>query len=222
MGKTRQHCNHWRANNFSTAITTMRNNSQAFTKDVTGLQTKLNALNANKITLKVDVDKAKTALKEAEQQFKKTGDAADQMNLELAHSNYENARRNLSLVSTNARQAEKDILNLTSSMSKADNRAGTMSSVGSNSIMSRLGASGAAAYLGGIAGNAANAFVGSAYGSDAGTYFGSALTGAGMGAAIGTAIAPGIGTAIAPGIGTAIGAVLGGLTGLIDGAIKCL
>jgi predicted nucleic acid-binding Zn-ribbon protein len=45
--------------NFSTAITTMRNANQAFNKDLTGLQTKLDALNKTKITLKVDVDKAK-------------------------------------------------------------------------------------------------------------------------------------------------------------------
>jgi predicted nucleic acid-binding Zn-ribbon protein len=111
--------------NFSQAITTMRNANQAFNKDLTGLTSKLDALNKNKITLKIDADKARQALKEAEKQFAATGDAADKLKLEMANADYENARRNLSLVSQNAKQAEKDILSLTNTTSKAENRAGS-------------------------------------------------------------------------------------------------
>ena len=125
--------------NFTQAITTMRNANQSFNKDLTGLQSKLDALNKNKITLKVETDKAKTALKEAERQFAATGDAADKMNMELANANYETARRNLDLVSKNARRAEKDILSLTGAVSKAENKAGN----GTKTLISSLAAAGA-------------------------------------------------------------------------------
>ena len=77
--------------NFTQAITTMRNANMAFNKDLTGLQSKLDALNKNKITLKVETDKAKSALKEAEKQFIATGSAADKMKMELAHADHESA-----------------------------------------------------------------------------------------------------------------------------------
>lgn len=51
--------------NFSPALTTMKNANNSFKKDVTELQSKLNLLNKNKITLKVDAEKSNTSLKEA-------------------------------------------------------------------------------------------------------------------------------------------------------------
>lgn len=198
--------------NFSQAITTMKNSNQSFNKDLTGLQTKLNELNRTKILLKVDTDKAKTALKEAEKQFEKTGDAADKLNLELANSNYENARRNLSLVSDNAKQAEKDIKSLTNAVSKSENKASKSSSSSSSStsgILNSLAASGATALIGNTISDVASTYVSSAFGSETGTLISSTLSSAATGAAIGTAIAPGI--------GTAIGALGGALLGYVQG-----
>ncbi|WP_024833836.1 tape measure protein [Ruminiclostridium josui] len=196
--------------NYTQAITTMKNANQAFNKDLTGLNSKLDALNKNKITLKVDVSKAKKELSEAEKQFAKTGEAADKLNLELANAKYENARRNLSLVSDNAKQAEKDIRSLTNAVSKNENRASAsrnQSTMGS--VLGTIAASGAASLIGDTIGGITSTYVSSAYGSEASTIFNSALSTAGMGAAIGTAIAPGI--------GTAVGAALGGIIGVIQG-----
>jgi len=109
--------------NFSTAIKTMRNANTAFRKDMEDTQRKLDALNNTKAVLKVDTKKAQDALKEAEKQFAKTGDAADELKLQMANADYENARRNLGMVSKEARQAEKDMQNLGSTMSKTENRA---------------------------------------------------------------------------------------------------
>jgi tape measure domain len=198
--------------NFTQAITTMRNANQSFNKDLTGLQLKLNELNRTKSTLKVDTDKAKTALREAEKQFVKTGEAADKLKLELANANYENARRNLSLVSDNARQAEKDIKNLTNAVSKSENRASSKGASSGSSIVGSLAASGAAALVGNTLSGVATTLIGSAYGSEAGMMSSSAISTAGMGVAIGTAIAPGI--------GTAVGAALGGLVGLVQGQMQ--
>jgi tape measure domain-containing protein len=199
--------------NFSQSIATMRNANQSFNKDLTGLQTKLNELNRTKAILKVDTDKAKSSLKDAEKQFAKTGEAADKLNLELSNANYENARRNLSLVSGNAKQAEKDILNLTGAISKSENRAGRSgSSGGTSGLLSGIATSGAVGMVGNILSDLATTGVGSAYGGEASILASSALSSGAMGAAIGTAIAPGI--------GTAVGALSGALLGYIQGQNK--
>ena len=58
--------------NFTQAITTMRNANQSFNKDLEGLSSKLKALNDTKITLKADTDKARQALREAQKAFEST------------------------------------------------------------------------------------------------------------------------------------------------------
>lgn len=194
--------------NFTSAIQAMRNANQMFQKDIGGLQAKLDALNKTKINLKVDVDKAKKELKDAEKQFLKTGEATDKLRLEMAHANYENARRNLSLVSEGAKQAERDIKNLTNALSKAENRA-TTSTKGIGNMLSVLGASGAASMVGNVLGDMAKTYVSSAFGREISTIFSNALSSAGMGAAIGTTIAPGIGTVIGGTLGAAAGVVQG-------------
>lgn len=196
--------------NYSQAITTMKNANQSFNKDLTGLQSKLDALNKNKITLKMDTDKAKTALKDAEKQFTATGAAADKLNLELANADYENARRNLDLVSKNARQAEKDILSLTGAVSKSENKAGSKNNV--NGLVSSLAAAGAIKLLGDTAVNIAGGVVGSAFGSGGSSIFQNLIGGMTSGAAVGSMIG-------GPGIGTAIGAAAGAGLGVINGAV---
>lgn len=199
--------------NFSTVINSMKNVNNAFNKDLTGLSNKLDALNKNKISIKIDTDKAKNNLKDAEKQFLKTGNAADKLNLELANMEYDTARRNLNLVSQNAKQAEKDILSLTNAVSKADNKAG--SSLGSGlsgdntSTISKLASAGLTKMVGDALANTANTLTSSAFGSEVGTMFSSVLGSAATGAAIGTLAGP---------IGTAVGGVVGGIVGAINGA----
>lgn len=199
--------------NFSTAINSMKNANNAFNKDLTGLSNKLDTLNKKKLSIKIETDKAKNSLKEAEKQFLKTGDAADKLNLELANMEYENAKRNLSLISQNAKQAEKDILNLTNAVSKADNKAGSSfgsSSSGDNtSTISKLASAGLVKMVGDALANTANTLTSSAFGSEVGTMFSSVIGSAATGAAIGS---------IVPGIGTAVGGVVGGIVGAINGA----
>lgn len=199
--------------NFSTAINSMKNANNAFNKDLTGLSNKLDTLNKKKLSIKIETDKAKNSLKEAEKQFLKTGDAADKLNLELANMEYENAKRNLSLISQNAKQAEKDILNLTNAVSKADNKAGSSFGSGSSgdntSTISKLASAGLVKMVGDALANTANTLTSSAFGSEVGTMFSSVLGSAATGAAIGS---------IVPGIGTAVGGVVGGIVGAINGA----
>lgn len=198
--------------NFSDAITTMRNSNQAFNKDLTGTMEKLNALNKNKITLKVDTDKARDALKDTEKQYKATGSAADKLKMEMASANYDNAKRNLDLVSKNAKEAEKNILNMTDAVEKSDNRASKVSgSSGISGAMSKLAGAGLTKMLGDSASGAAQAYITSALGSETGNAVNSVLSGVTSGAAIGSII---------PGVGTAIGAAVGGVSGAITAAAK--
>ncbi|MFR9189838.1 MAG: hypothetical protein ACLVL7_06040 [Anaerotruncus massiliensis (ex Togo et al. 2019)] len=62
--------------NFTQAVTTMRNANQAFNKDLEGLSGKLNSLNKTKVTLQIDADKAKRELKEAQKAFADMNDEA--------------------------------------------------------------------------------------------------------------------------------------------------
>ncbi|MDF2984730.1 MAG: phage tape measure protein [Eubacterium sp.] len=192
--------------NYSQVISTMRNANQVFTKDLAELTSKLDAISKKKHTLNFDVSKAKGALKEAEKQFQATGAAADKLKLEMANAKYDNARRNLDLVSKNARQAEKDIRSLEQTTSKADNKAGK----GKSETLGKL-ASGLTQQAGGALIGAAGTFVNSAYGSEAGTMFSSVAAATLAGADTGAVAGP---------IGIAVGAAVGGLTGAISGATK--
>jgi tape measure domain-containing protein len=187
--------------NYSQAITTMRNANQRFSKDLTGIQTKLNELNKTKAVLKVDTDKAKEELEKAERQFAKTRDAASKLQLELANAKYENADRNLSLVKENLSQTEVEYKNLTETIGKSENKAGA--------FLGKFAKAGGLEVVGDVALDVATTWIGSAYGSNAATVASSTLSTAAMGASIGTAIAPGIGTAI----GALGGAVLGYIKG---------
>ena len=186
--------------NYSQAISTMRNANQAFNKDLAGLTSKLDALNKNKITLKVETDKLKAELKEAEKQFMATGKSADKLKLQMANQKYENARRNLDLVAKNARQAEKDIRTLEQTTSKVDKKDGK------GKVASGLAQQAGEALVG-----AAGTYVNSAFGSEAGTMFSSVASSAMAGAVMGAVAGP---------IGIAVGAAVGGLTGAISGATK--
>lgn len=62
---------------YSDAIKKMSSVTKSFSKDVDKLEDTLYALNKNKITMKMDLSKAKSELKAAEKQFDLTHSAAD-------------------------------------------------------------------------------------------------------------------------------------------------
>ena len=176
--------------------------TKAFSKDAEGLEQRLYALNKNKYTLKLDAQKARQELKEAEKQFAATGKEADGLKMELAQANYDNIVRNLKAVTTAAGDTEKAI-------SKTMNRAG--SSKGAVGIVDAIAQAGIANMASNVALNASNAIFSSVLGEAGGNVFSSGLSMAITGAAMGSII---------PGIGTAAGAVLGGIAGMASGAIQ--
>jgi len=174
--------------------------TKSFSKDVDKLEDTLYALNKNKITLKMDLSKAKSELKAAEKQFSLTRSAADGLKLELAQANYDSMVRNLRAVTAAARDTEKAI-------SKVENQsAARKTSV--SSVATALAASGIGNMVGELAMTFGSSLAGSVGGDNAGTMVSSVLSSAATGAAMGS-ILPGIGTAL----GAAIGAVVGGISG---------
>ena len=198
---------------FSAAMKTMRESSQHFTKDLNGMQKKLNELNKTKSTLKVNTDKARQELRAAEKQFSETGDAIAKTILEGKQLTFEEARRNLSLVAKEASNVEKQMLKTGKAFSKTDNTAtGGMSSA--KSLLNGFASSGIANMFNGLAQNVANTWVSSAFGSEIGSVFSSALSSAASGAAVGSMLG-----SVAGLPGFAIGAAAGGILGAVSGGL---
>lgn len=191
---------------FSDAIKTMSASTKVFSKDMDGMQTKLNALNRTKATLKVDADKARQELKAAEKQFSATGDAIDEMNLQEKQATFENARRNLSLVSKEAANVEKQMLKTGDVFSKADNQASGGKLGGT---LTALAKSGGIKMIGDAASQWAKTLVSSSAGSEAGTMFSDTLSGIASGAALGSLAGGPIGAVIGGAIGGAVGLATG-------------
>ncbi len=179
---------------YTQAINTMKTANQSFSKDLTGLQAKLTELNKTKAVLKVDTDKALNALKKAEDQYKSTGKAADKMKLQLAGAKYENANRNLSLVSDHAKQAEKDIVSFTDTVNRTANLP-KIKGQATELVLKTLN-------------EVAVTRIGSALGQEAGIMVDSVSSMAITGATIGSLAGP---------MGTAVGAVVGGGLGYVQG-----
>ena len=192
---------------FSDAMKTMKDSANSFDKSIVGMQSRLNSLNRTKATLKVDTVRARTELRSAEKQFAATGDAISELVLQEKQLTFENARRNLSLVSKEAANVEKQMLKTGNSVSKIGNKAGE----GFSTIVQSVATAGGAKMIGSLAQDSVNTLVGSMLGSNGGNVFSSALSSAISGAAIGSMI---------PGIGTAVGAVAGGLVGMASGSVQ--
>ena len=190
---------------YSDAVKKMGTVTKSFSKDVDKMETALTALSKNKVTLKMDLSKAKSELKAAEKQFAATHDAADKLTLEMAQVNYDNMVRNLKAVTTAARDTEKAI-------SKVENQSGSGGGGfgAAKSVVSAIAASGIGNMVGELALNVGASVAGSLGGDDAGTMVSSMLSSAVSGAAMGSIFGP-MGTAIGAAAGAALGGISGGL-----------
>ncbi len=203
--------------NLSQSVTRMRNSLDGFEQDVEGLQKQLDILQRTKVQLKnIDLKQAKSQVDEMRRALEELGDTATeterqtaQANFDAAVQNYNNVANQLDLVSRRARQTQKDLLNTTDAISKADNRASSVSSGGS--MLAALGRAGLLSMAGDVALDAGNLLIGSAFGSETGGVLSSGISGALSGAAMGSLGGP---------IAAAIGAAVGGGLGLIQGGVQ--
>ena len=196
--------------NYSDAVKKMSSVTKSFSKDIDQLEDVLDALNKNKISLKVDLGKAKSELEAAEKQFEQTQSAADGLKAELAQANYDNIVRNLETVTQAAGKAENAI-------SKAGNQGRSGDAQAAKSIMNTVAASGIGQTLKDVTMNMGTALAGSMFGEAGGTIAANMLSSGATGAVAGTTIlGPGVGTAI----GAAVGAALGGINGYFQNLEK--
>lgn len=206
--------------NFSQAILGVKNAVTPFRKDLGAMNKELNMLRDTKVAFTIDLDKAKSEVKETRKAFKSLGDtaleadrAAAQADFSKALTNYENIRQQLSLISKQYKETERDMLDATDAITKADNRAGraggNVSGSQATGMLSALGKAGLIQMGGDVASQWANILVGSSFGQQTGSYFSGALSGAASGAAMGSLMGP---------AGTVIGGLAGGLIGTAGAA----
>ena len=202
--------------NLSQSIVGMKNSLNGFKRDAQGLQQQLDLLQNTRLQLKnVDLRQAKNQVEQMRRALEELGDAATdadraaaQADFDEAVQHYNNVQNQLSLVSRQARQTEKDLLNATGAIQSLDNRAGT---AGGKSVLSALGTAGLGQMAGDAAQEIANVLIGSTFGDAGGSLVSSGLSGAISGAAMGSLLGP---------IGTAVGAAIGGGLGLLQGGAQ--
>ena len=203
--------------NLSQSIVGMKNSLNGFKRDAQGLQQQLDLLQNTRLQLKnVDLRQAKNQVEQMRRALEELGDAATdadraaaQADFDEAVQHYNNVQNQLSLVSRQARQTEKDLLNATGALQSLDNRAGTAG--GGKSVLSALGTAGLGQMAGSAAQEIANVLIGSTFGDAGGSLASSGLSGAISGAAMGSLLGP---------IGTAVGAAIGGGLGLLQGGAQ--
>lgn len=201
--------------NLSQSIVKMKNSLNEFKTDAEGLQQRLTTLENTRLQLKnIDLKQARDQVEQTRKAMEALGDAATDAEREAARAdfdqaiqNYANVEDQLQLVSKQARQTQRDLLDTTDAISRADNRAG-----GGSGVLSALGQAGIFAMAGNVASQWADVIVGSSFGGEVGGLFSGALSGAASGASLGTLLG---GPA-----GTAIGAAIGGAMGLAGGAAQ--
>ena len=193
---------------YSEAMKKMASVTKSFSKDVDALEDTLYALNKNKITLKMDLSKAKSELKAAEKQFDLTHSAADGLKLELAQANYDGMVRNLKAVTSAARDTEKAI-------SKVTNSSGGGGGGGIGSTIAEVAKGFATGQIGQMAASSLSGLVDwgmtSAIGEPTANLMSEAVSGAITGATAG---------AIAGVPGMVVGGIIGTVSGAISGGTK--
>lgn len=208
--------------NLSASVVKMKNTLNEFRDDAEGLQKQLDILNNTRMQLKnVDLKNARQQVEQTSRALRELGDSATEADREAARAdfdqaiqNYSNLEEQLKLVSARARQTQRDYLDATDAISKADNRAasvggGTAASGGSaRAVLSALGKAGLLDMAGDVALDVGNLVVGSAFGSELGGVASSGVSGALSGAAMGSLGGP---------VTAAIGAAIGGGLGLLQG-----
>ncbi len=202
----------------SATLTRIRSAVTPMRRDINELQTELNALNRTKVSLQVDMERAKRELADARRAFRELGDEANATRLDQAQEQYNALADQLREVSRASRQTIRDMEETTSAIGRADNRASragggsAVSSGGSMSIMQMLGAVGAGQMLGNLLTNAGGLAAASAFGSEAGN-----LLSGGLGGAVSGAMA---GFALGGPVGAAVGGLAGTVTGIANAATE--
>lgn len=228
--------------NYSQAITTMMNSTKAFSKDVDGMQGKLDALNATKTTLKVDTKAAKDNLLVAEKAFvsardkvellqkkldnfsgKRTSKAFLQLQEQVAKANaaFEQSGEAMAEANAGYEQARRNLA-LVSKEAGTTEKAMVGIIDKSRKAGNQVGG-GSSSIIGAVAATGIGSMVG-ALAQDAANTLVSSIGGASAGSIFSSTLSSAISGAaigsIVPVIGTAAGAVIGAGVGALSGGIQ--
>lgn len=202
--------------NLSASVVKMKNALGDFRDDAEGLQKQLDALQNTRIQLKnIDLKNAKNQVEQMRRALEELGDTATEADREAARAdfdqavqNYNNLENQLKLVSRQAKETERNLLDATDAISRTDNRAASVSGGG---VLSALGKAGLLNMAGDVALDVGNLLIGSSLGAEAGSVVSSGVSGALSGAAMGSLGGP---------VAAAIGAAIGGGLGLLQGGTQ--
>ena len=190
---------------YSPAVKKMASTTKAFSKDTEEMEKKLTTLSKKRFDLRMDLEKAKKELKDAEKQFQATGDAADRMTAQGKQANFDALQKQLRDLNKEAKQVEKGL----------DSVGGTARKLDNQGFGSAIMKSGMGKMWGDAMGQMGNTLLSSAIGEPtarlASGILSGAITGAGMGMAAGSILG-------LP--GAAVGAAVGGVSGLVSGAAQ--
>lgn len=202
--------------NLSASVVKMKNALGGFRDDAEGLQKQLDALQNTRMQLKnIDLKNAKNQVEQMRRALEELGDTATEADREAARAdfdqavqNYNNLENQLKLVSRQAKETERNLLDATDAISRTDNRAASVSGGG---VLSALGKAGLLNMAGDVALDVGNLLIGSSLGAEAGSVVSSGVSGALSGAAMGSLGGP---------VAAAIGAAIGGGLGLLQGGTQ--
>lgn len=205
--------------NVSAALIDMSSGMSAVRADVSKLQDELTQLSNKKVSLKMDVTQARQEANLARKAYEELGDSVDEATRAAAKADWtqaetklESLRQQYDSVSRQVRQTTKDIESAQTTASRMDNRVGVSAAANSGSeLLSALATAGITSLAGDVGAQFLGTIVSSAYGSEVGTLLDSALSGAAVGAGLGSLGGP---------VMAAIGAGLGGAVGTIGGATQ--
>lgn len=206
--------------NMSAALLDMRSGMTTFRGDVSQLQQELTQLSNTKVSLKMDITQARQQANLARKAYEELGEevddttrAAAKADWAEAETNLENLRQEYASVSRQVKQTKQDIEDATIAASKADNRAavGMTSGSSADGLLSALATAGITSLAGDVGAQFLGTVASSAYGSEAGTLLEGAMSGAAVGAGLGSLGGP---------VMAAVGAGLGGVVGTVGSAAQ--
>ncbi len=177
---------------YSTVLTEMSKVTASLDKKTESLNRTLKELSGEKTVLQAKTNQARKAMKEAQEQFAKTGDAADGLAASLKGQEFEDWNRKLMAVNKTMKETEKRI----QSVEGVEKRSSGTGKAGVDSLINALAVSGAGDMVSQLFQEGVGTVVGSLYGGEGAAIVSNTVSSALSGASIGTMIAPGIGTAI--------------------------
>ena len=198
----------------SPSINSMRSSIKAFDKDaeaaareIQNLEKKQDSLRGSQAKLQTALDGLSKAIRETKKDYKGLDDAAGTEKLEKLHKQYIETKDAIRQFGDEAKRTQKEIVNLSDSQNRAENRVGGSRFSGESGLASKLKNAGIAQLFGSAASAGLGVALTSAYGVPTGDAIGSILSGAATGAAMGS-------------IGGLPGAAIGATVGVVSGGIQ--